>query len=665
MALLLGIDTGGTYTDAVLFDEEKGVIASAKSLTTRRDYAIGIGESVASVIGSAEISTADIGLVSLSTTLATNALVEGQGGRICLILIGFDEAALDRNGLREALKGDPVIFLTGGHNGQGEPEAPLDEAVLISELDAAGPITAFAVASLFAIRNPEHELRVREIILARSENNSVTCSHELSSKLDGPRRALTSVLNARLINLIHHLITSSESLFAEMKIDAPLMVVQGDGALISAEIAKLKPIETILSGPAASLVGAAYLSGEKDAIVSDIGGTTTDIAVLEEGSPRLDATGATVGGWRTMVEAVAIHTVGLGGDSEVAAVKSGFGLAVALGPRRLVPVSLLAMEHPGLVHDALDVQLLRERWQDSFGRFAFAVGRESAHLATLSDMEAALLAELETGPKPLDKLITRRRQLSALERLVSAGLVMVSGLTPSDAAHILGLQDSWDRVAAEKAAILFSRQKDIRGQTLANTAEDVAQMIFGALVDISSETLLTAALGNDPLLKREEAVTMLRASRQEAPHPLIKLDIGLQLPVIGLGASAHIYYPEVAARLKTKAVIPDHAAVANAVGAVVGQVRMSAHASISPTDKDGYRLYHSGEPVDFASLDAAAAEAKRLLTFEARALALEAGAAEVQVTFDRRDNIVHIDGREMFIESHLDVTAFGRPRIAR
>ena len=665
MALLLGIDTGGTYTDAVLFDEEKGVIASAKSLTTRRDYAIGIGESVASVIGSAEISTADIGLVSLSTTLATNALVEGQGGRICLILIGFDEAALDRNGLREALKGDPVIFLTGGHNGQGEPEAPLDEAVLISELDAAGPITAFAVASLFAIRNPEHELRVREIILARSENNSVTCSHELSSKLDGPRRALTSVLNARLINLIHHLITSSESLFAEMKIDAPLMVVQGDGALISAEIAKLKPIETILSGPAASLVGAAYLSGEKDAIVSDIGGTTTDIAVLEEGSPRRDATGATVGGWRTMVEAVAIHTVGLGGDSEVAAVKSGFGLAVALGPRRLVPVSLLAMEHPGLVHDALDVQLLRERWQDSFGRFAFAVGRESAHLATLSDMEAALLAELETGPKPLDKLITRRRQLSALERLVSAGLVMVSGLTPSDAAHILGLQDSWDRVAAEKAAILFSRQKDIRGQTLANTAEDVAQMIFGALVDISSETLLTAALGNDPLLKREEAVTMLRASRQEAPHPLIKLDIGLQLPVIGLGASAHIYYPEVAARLKTKAVIPDHAAVANAVGAVVGQVRMSAHASISPTDKDGYRLYHSGEPVDFASLDAAAAEAKRLLTFEARALALEAGAAEVQVTFDRRDNIVHIDGREMFIESHLDVTAFGRPRIAR
>lgn len=665
MTLLLGIDTGGTYTDAVLFDEEKGVIASAKSLTTRRDYAIGIGKSVASVIGSARISTGDIGLVSLSTTLATNALVEGQGGRVCLILIGFDETALERNGLHDALKGDPVIFLTGGHNGQGEAEAPLDEAALESGLEAAGSVTAFAVASLFAIRNPEHELRVREILLARSEQNSVTCSHELSSKLDGPRRALTSVLNARLINLIHHLITSSEMLFKEMKIDAPLMVVQGDGALISAEIAKLKPIETILSGPAASLVGAAYLSGEKDAIVSDIGGTTTDIALLEGGRPRLDAAGATVGGWRTMVEAVAIHTVGLGGDSEVAAVKSGLNLALSLGPRRLVPVSLFATEYPGLVHDALDAQLLRDRWQENFGRFAFAVGRESAHLATLTELETALLTELEGGPKPLEKLIARRRQLSALERLVTSGLVMIAGLTPSDAAHILGLQTSWDREAAEKAALLFGRQKDTRGVLLSNTAEEISRMIFGALVTISSETLLTAALGDDPLLTPAEAVTMLRASHQEAINPLIKLDIGLQLPVIGLGASAHIYYPDVATRLGTNAIIPDHAAVANAVGAVVGQVRMSAHGNILPTDNDRFRLYRSGEPVDFASLDVAVAAAEKLLKSEARVLATEAGAAEVRTKFVRQDNVAHIDGREMFIESILEATAFGRPRITR
>ncbi|MEX1036869.1 MAG: hydantoinase/oxoprolinase family protein [Sneathiella sp.] len=664
MALLLGIDTGGTYTDAVLFDEKEGVIASAKSLTTRQDFSIGIGRSVARVIDDAKVRPGDIGLVSLSTTLATNALVEGQGGRICLILIGFDDDALSRNGLRDALKGDPVIFLEGGHNGQGEALYPLAEEKLSAELVAlGGTISAFAVAGLFAIRNPEHELRARELILARS-GTSVTCSHELSSKLDGPRRALTSVLNARLINLIHHLITSTEGLFADIGITAPLMVVQGDGALISAEIAKVKPIETILSGPAASLVGAAFLSGEKNAIVSDIGGTTTDIAILEGGSPRLDPDGATVGGWRTMVEAVAIYTVGLGGDSEIAAVKSGLGLELLLGPRRLVPISLLATDHPDLVHSVLDSQLGRDRPQESFGRFALAVGRNSAHLETLNDMERELLGELHDGPKPLEKLLLRRRHHTALERLVTSGLAMISGLTPSDAAHILGLHEAWDRDAAEKAATLFARNRDARGMAIAPSAMDISRMIMDRLVMKSSETLLDAALAKDHVLGRDAGV-LLRASTSPEPHPYVEVSIGLRLPVIGLGASAHIYYPDVAAKLKTTAIIPEFASVANAVGAVVGQVRLTAHASISPTEGGGFRLFHTGSPAEFRSLEDAALEAERLLIAEATQQAIEAGAGDIRTRFERRDNIAHIAGQEMFVESHLQVIAFGRPRIAR
>ncbi|MCF8466811.1 MAG: hydantoinase/oxoprolinase family protein [Sneathiella sp.] len=665
MALLLGIDTGGTYTDAVLFDEEKGVVASAKSLTTRHDFSVGIGRSVARVIDEAKTAPADIGLVSLSTTLATNALVEGQGGRVCLVMIGFDPASLERNGLRDALKGDPVLFIGGGHDGQGEAMQPLDEEKLKAELDALeGTVSAFAVAGLFAIRNPEHELRARELILAHS-GNSVTCSHELSSKLDGPRRALTSVLNARLINLIHHLITSTETLFEQTGITAPLMVVQGDGALISARIAKVKPIETILSGPAASLVGAAYLSGQTEAIVSDIGGTTTDIAVLEGGSPRLDADGATVGGWRTMVEAVAIYTVGLGGDSEVSVVKSGLGLDLALGPRRLIPVSLLAMDYPDLVHGTLEAQLHRERVQENFGRFAVKVGRKSAHMATLNDMELEILAALEDGPKPLEKLLVRRRHWSALERLVTSGLVMIAGLTPSDAAHILGLHDAWDVRAAAMAAALFARIQDARGKALAASPVELSEMIFEALVSKSSETLLEAALGKDPLLGKDMAATLLKASTRAEPHPLVEVSIGFRLPVIGLGASAHIYYPEVAKRFGTTAVIPEYAGVANAIGAVVGQVRVASHASISPAGNDRFRLYHAGEPLDFLTLGEAAARGEALLAEEARQQAVAAGAVDIHTSFERQDNTAHIEGREMLIESILKVTAYGRPRIAR
>lgn len=665
MALLLGIDTGGTYTDAVLFDEDRGVLCAAKALTTRHDFSVGIGRAVARVIEEGAIAPEDIALVSLSTTLATNALVEGQGGRVCLVLIGFNESALARNGLKEALDGDPVIILNGGHNGQGEEAAPLDEAALEAALEGMeGTVGAFAVGGLFAIRNPAHELRAAEIIRAKT-GASVTCSHELSSKLDGPRRALTSVLNARLIDLLHHLVTSTEELFTRIGIDAPLMVVQGDGALISAEVAKLKPIETILSGPAASIVGAGWLSGTGDGLVSDIGGTTTDIALLEGGRPRLDADGATVGGWRTMVEAVAIHTVGLGGDSELHVTEDGLRFALRLGPRRLMPVSLLAAEHPEFVHKVLDIQLGAERGQALDGRFAVATGRSGAALSGLGELEREMLAALEEGPKPLDKFLARRKHHGALDRLVNRGLVLKSGFTPSDAAHVLGLHSAWDKVAAEKAAALVARLRDRRGDAFAASPKEVAKRTIERLVRQSAETLLVAAIGDDPVLPASLAATLLDAANRETSHPLVETGLSLRLPVIGLGASAHIYYPDIAKRLGTTAIVPEHAGVANAIGAVVGQVRVTADATILPTPDDTFRFYHAGAPRDFPTLEAAVAEAEKVLTAEGMEKAAEAGARDIKTRFHRKDNVARIEGRDLLIESALRITAYGRPRLVR
>ena len=135
------------------------------------------------------------------------------------------------------------------------------------------------------------------------------------------------------------------------------MVVRGDGALIAADLARTRPIETILSGPAASLVGAHHLTGASNAVVSDIGGTTTDVAILQDGLPRIDPDGAVVGGFRTMVEAVAMRTFGLGGDSEVRIDETGLAANLTLGPRRLVPLSLAAHLEPDAVNEALTRQL--------------------------------------------------------------------------------------------------------------------------------------------------------------------------------------------------------------------------------------------------------------------------------------------------------------------
>ena len=128
--------------------------------------------------------------------------------------------------------------------------------------------------------------------------------------MGGPKRALTAVLNARLIGLIDRLITATEMQMAARDIEARFVVVRGDGALVSADLARERPIETILSGPAASIAGAQWLTGEKNALVSDIGGTTTDVCLLKDGLPKIDPQGAKVGKYRTMVEAVAMQTFG-------------------------------------------------------------------------------------------------------------------------------------------------------------------------------------------------------------------------------------------------------------------------------------------------------------------------------------------------------------------
>ena len=201
-----------------------------------------------------------------------------------------------------------MIYCAGGHDVHGNATAldlgPLEQA--LPEL--ADSVSAFAVCGYFATRNPAHELSVLEMIRQRT-HLPVTASHQLSSKLGGPRRALTTLLNARLISLIDRLIEATQGFMAARNIAAPLMVVRGDGALVSAAFARERPIETILSGPAASLVGARHLTGLDDAVVSDIGGTTTDVAVLDKGRPRLDPEGATVGGFRTMVEAVGMRNI--------------------------------------------------------------------------------------------------------------------------------------------------------------------------------------------------------------------------------------------------------------------------------------------------------------------------------------------------------------------
>ncbi|WP_283176827.1 hydantoinase/oxoprolinase family protein [Gemmobacter sp. 24YEA27] len=667
MAFFLGVDTGGTYTDAVILDEaENRILGTAKSLTTRHDLAEGIGGAVDGALAQSGVSAQQIALVSLSTTLATNALVEGQGGRVALITMGFDEDDLARAGLSDALKGDPVIRIAGGHSHAGIEASPPDLARLRAEVTALGPeVMGFAVAARFATRNPAHELAARDLI-RQVTGRPVTCSHELSARLNGPKRALTAVLNARLIGMIDRLVAACERHLARIGVDAPLMVVRGDGALISAAMVRERPIETILSGPAASIVGARWLTGAQDALVSDIGGTTTDVAILRGGLPEIDPEGARVGGFRTMVEAVAMRTTGLGGDSEVHLVSDGLSGRLRLGPRRLLPVSLLAMTARDMVHEALERWLSGPAPGEYDGRFVVPM-RGVEQTGGLGPRDRALLERI-TAPMPVAKALTSRLEAAALDRLVARGLVMLSGVTPSDASHVAGRLSDWDREAAEKALRLLALRRTGAGERFAPGAEDMARRIIDQVTAQTAGCLLEAAFAEDPRFSDEDAAALAR-------HPLLvagldqhqgvmALSARLALPVIGLGASAPSYYGAVGARLGCEMILPEHAGVANAIGAVAGQVSQRVSGLVTSPAQGRFVAHFTTGPKAYGDRDAALEALETELRTEAAARAREAGAVDLHLTARREISEAGVEGQILFIEATVTVTATGRPRIA-
>ena len=671
MTIVLGIDTGGTYTDAALVDHATGgVLCTAKALTTRSDLSIGIGQAIDAAFRQLGApAPAEVNLVSLSTTLATNAIVEGQGSPISLLLIGYDADLIKQYSFEDELVTDDVVYISGGHDIHGDEAAPLDEdALREAVLSRKNRVEAFAVSSYFGVRNPAHELRARDLIEDLT-GLPVTCGHELTTRLNSVRRATTVALNARLVPLLRELIETLRRALAERVITAPLMVVKGDGSLVRAEWAMQRPIETILSGPAASTVGAWHLaqlnsSAAKDGglWVIDVGGTTTDIAVLRNGRPRLNPEGAQVGRWRTMVEAVDVHTVGLGGDSHV---RLDSDSRLLIGPRRVVPLSLLASQYPQ-IRDELHSQAAVPHRMDIANQFLIARRRPTR---PLDDDEQAILRHLVHGPVSLSFLVRESRfgslVMRRVESLVAERLIMVSGFTPTDALHALGRLDLWDAEAARLGAQVYAAM-------VRRSVTDLCQSVVQGVSNRAALALITKALNDEshaPDWEQEPTAAMLldRSLNNDRDSDL-ELAITLRRPVVAIGAPVQAYMPRTAERLHTRLIIPPHAEVANAVGAVAGGVVQRHRVLISPLDDgDAFRVHLPHGVRDFHDLERAVAHAEAEMSPWIAAQARQAGAAQVEVQMDREDREVTVTsgwGDKIYLGTDLTFTAAGRPSAA-
>jgi N-methylhydantoinase A/oxoprolinase/acetone carboxylase beta subunit len=655
---LVGIDTGGTYTDAVIIAQDsQKIIATAKALTTKGDLSIGVKEALLAVMQSLPENArpSDIALVSVSTTLATNAVVEGHGSPVGVFLIGFDAQMVLRTGIAKAFPNVPLVMIAGGHDHNGEPAVALDVARLESEARTlASQVSAFAVASAFAVRNPEHEVLARDIII-KATGKPATLSTELTSSLDAPRRALTAVLNARLISRISMLIDAVSQAMGELHISCPLMVVKGDGSLARAENVALRPIETVLSGPAASLVGAKWLSGLASFIMSDIGGTTTDIGILKGGRPQVAEEGAEVGGWRTMVRAIDVKTIGLGGDSEVSI---GLDGAMQIGPQRIVPISLIGQRYPEVI-TMLEADLADTEGGSQHGRFVVApFGRKvAADLSGLTQREVDLLSQVTDRPKPLRRVAVSSAAQRALAALRKKGLVQLCGFTPSDASHVLGLQANWSREAALLAARLALRFRDMRlGPD--DKVQAFCREVWSETVRLSARAVANAALGRE-----DENNALLDAVCRGVPVVgLANVRVSPVVPIVAVGGPARVYYAEVARRLDCEIVFTENCEVANAVGAAAGVVALSVTTRVEGDGNGAFRVHGGQATRIFGSGSEALEFARNSARSQAETAALALGAIEPRITVETSKfflpDAFNDDG---LLKAEIVAEAVGRP----
>jgi N-methylhydantoinase A/oxoprolinase/acetone carboxylase beta subunit len=638
----LGVDCGGTYTDAVIYDLDRGeVLASAKFPTSHHDLTRCI-DGVLEGLPQGLLQRAR--LTCLSTTLATNAIVEGRGGKACLILLGYEAAA------SVSPFGSRVIRLEGGHDVRGEETEALDEDGLraaISENDAWAD--AFAVSGYFSVRNPAHEIRAREII-AEETGKPIVCGHELSMQLDAPRRATTAAINARLIPLITTLISSVQHILESRNIQCPLMVVRGDGTLMGSDLALERPVETILSGPAASVVGALTLSGRREGVVIDIGGTTTDIAWVSDGLPPINGEGAVVGGLATRVEAIDIRTIGLGGDSWIKLTRDG---GMELGPRRVLPMAMLPQS--GTVLEWLErVRVSRSRWsvpdmmtfwveaEDGQVNASAAASRELAHQLEQGPLSHLELKSCDLGPEASLQLMNMERR----------GDVLRASLTPTDIFNASG-ESAVGNAAFSRAAV--EAASSLIGTSPAELMQKVKQEARESIV----RQVLVFLLGLDG---RDR--TLLEKWMQGGAGRGVQLALKLETPILAAGAPAALFLTPVASFLSCECVVPPHVEVANAVGAVAGVVSHREEVILRRQPDETFRAFASDGRYDYPQLDTATRAAVEKASGLAMSAARLAGAGEIEIDEHVEDfTISDSSGDAVVLERKVTVRAYGRPRM--
>jgi len=662
----LGVDTGGTFTDAVILDlSDYSLIAKAKSPTTHNDLSIGLYDSVRKVFANCDVKPSEISIAGISTTLATNSVLEGKGGDVGLIFIGWNI----KNPVSFGEKNQ--AFIKGGYDSKGRQVAELDmDEAERAIMEVSKGVDAIAISGLFAVINPSQERKVKDLAIKLTGLPTVVGT-ELSSTLGVDERARTAVLNGRLISIVKRFFDGLEDTFRDMGIIAPIMVYKGDGSVMSIDKARKYPVESVFSGPAASSVGGRITSGLEDFIMVDIGGTSTDVALVDHGMPEIQIEGANICGWRTHVKAVDMYTTALGGDSLIKLqdmkIDMGNGIVIpffslsryksfnfTIGPERVIPLSVFSKNHPEVI----------DRIRKTCVCEYYCLVKEPEP-GSITERCARVVRTLrEGGPMSMVEVRERTEGLWSIDDeitfLKEKGYVVLAGLTPSDLMVYLG---HFENGNPEGSRAGVAAMAEVLRMTQPKFIERLLDMIHTKISEAILSRLLDDKLGD--WHSKESMKFMREMTSKKNPNGFTVMP-RIDVPIVGIGAPTRFLMGDVGERLGTELVFPENGDVGNAIGAVCSKIVSSMTATIFPTEKEGFRIMVPFSDPMYRekigdAMDAAKSRLSSLLTEELRV----DGANNITVMFKSKFFSMSDDGLWSQTDiDHVDIIAraTGDPR---
>jgi len=601
----IGIDTGGTYTDAVACDIQTGqILAKGKVPTTASDLLICISAAF-NCLPEELVQKAE--LIVLSTTLATNACVENKGGLAKLVILGTTKDVMMRIDAAKnyGIKSDTVLCIDSQSSFDGRKvDEPDWEKLIEDNLEWFSDAEALSIAEIYARQNGAVCEKNAKPLFESRFGVPVIAANEIVNDLNVMERGATALLNARLLPIICKLIDSVNDTLDSRNISTKSFAVRSDGSMMSNELLLMRPVETILSGPAASVLGGCRLAEEPNCLIIDMGGTTTDISIIKSGIPKMADKGIHIADWTTQVKGLYVDTFALGGDSAFR-LEDG---ALVLKNRRVEPVSFAAQNHPEVLTELRRLANSDKHYHRDFHEFLY-LAKMPEDLSKYTESEINLMRILQSGCRMIDTFkesegIDKYRMNS--ERLEAQSIVVRCGLTPTDIMHIKGDFTQYNSDAAKLMVKHFVFElsgkrfmKFVEDSEIYPFADKAYDTVEKKLYDNVVRILLADKFPktfDEGLSSQVQALVDASWVSGKLPDFLVG-SFETSAALVGVGAPIHIFLPKVAEALGTRCVIPEHAEVANAVGAALADISVEKTVEVHRIlESDGIYYFHVYAP---------------------------------------------------------------------